>query len=78
MEVMPGFFESSQSAIEPSYIHLPQRLTNGVHKTALAAQLETAPDLLHQAVTLAHSLVSQLKPFQAMPSLTPSYASFDT
>lgn len=70
--------ESSQSTIEPSYIHWPQRLTNGVQKTALAAQLETAPDLLHQAVTLAHSLVSQLKPFQIMPSLNPSYASSHT
>lgn len=70
--------EISESAIDPSYIHLSQQLTNSVQKTVLAAQLETAPDLLRQAVTLAHSLVSQLKPFQAMPSLNSSYASSHT
>lgn len=68
----------SQSAIAATCFQPSRQLTNTAPTSAFPICLETAPDLLVQAVTLAHSLVSQLKPFQTMPSFTSSYVSSGT
>lgn len=68
----------SQSAIPSPCFQSSMQLANTAQTLAFPVLLETAPDLLVQAVTLARSLVSQLKPFQTMPALTSSYVSSGT
>lgn len=63
--------ETSPSVIKPSNTWSSPQFANTDQNPALSVRLENAPDLLHQAVTFAHSLVSQLKPFQPMPPLNP-------
>ncbi|PZV16072.1 MAG: 4Fe-4S ferredoxin [Leptolyngbya sp.] len=55
-QLVTSFAESSVSTLRSQFLSLPQPIL-----------LEQAPKSLQQAVQLAHSLVSQLKPFRSSP-----------